>query len=461
MQNADLESFNHAVELANTGRKQEARAILAQLLRTYPNDPNILLWLAFTTEDLNQSRQAIQKARMIDPNYPALAGAESWLAQQEQKQAEQQVPAATVSVDFLLASSTVKAKAEESSSSRQQEKPNDGYEYKAGTFSSSQPGYHSQGYAQPNSNYYQSSGRSVVYEHEQPDFFGRIALGWQFLKQAVGMARENPGLVLPSLYALGANVLIGLFLGLPLAIIYSSSKNSRTDFVLYAALFLVVLLNYMVTYFFSAVTIHLVHQHITSGQTDKKRAWAAANNNGISILMVAAVSALVSTIRSAIRRQRRGVFGLIASMIIGFIERVWTTATFFILPAIVLEDRKMGDAVGRATYIMRSNLLQLGIGYVGLALVSNVLGFMTMIISVGLALLIFLALAKASLIAALILAGLIIMITLALTMAFQSYLKIAYYTCLFKWACDSEKQGSYAEAPAPLHAILASRAYSY
>lgn len=459
MQSADLESFNQAVVLANAGRKQEARTILAQLLGNYPNDPNVLLWFAFTTEDLNQSRQAIQKVRFFDPNHPTLPGAESWLAQQE---ALPKAQAASVSVDFLLASSTVANSTEKAS--RPYEKKldsSDSYTYNNSSYSQQSSQNHSYSQATQQSSQQAPQPTAFYYQQERPDFFGRLALGWQFLKQALILAKENPGLVLPSLYALGANTLIGLFLGLPLAIFYSSNKNSRGDYVIYIALFLVLLLNYLVTYFFSAVTIHLVYQHLTSGQGDKKQAWAAANNNGITILIVAAVSALVATIRTAIRNQRRGVVGLIARMVIGFIERLWTTATFFILPAIVLEDRKLGDAVGRATYIMRSNLLQLGVGYIGLALLSNLLGFITMLGALGVAFLIFITLVKASLLAALILAGLVIIITLALTTALQSYLKIAYYTCLFKWACDSEKQGSFAQAPAILHSVLARRAYNY
>jgi hypothetical protein len=450
MQPAELEKFNQAVALAQAGRKQEARSLLAELLRTYPNDPNVLLWFAFTTDDLNQSRLALEKVRALDPANPALPGAESWLAQQ-------QAAMAPASVDFLL-SSTAKPEP-------QTETPNDGYEYKTGNFSQSQGSYQGQGYGQYNGSeagYYQQSYRpTVMYQQERPDFFGRIGLGWQFMSQAIGMARENPGLIMPSLYALGANVLIGLLLELPLAFAYSSSRSNRNDILIYIALFLVLLLNYLVTYFFSAVTIHLVHQYITTGQGDKKLAWAAANNNGMAILMVAAVSALIATIRSAVRTQRRGLGRWIANLIIGFIEGIWTTATFFILPAIVLEDRKMGDAVGRATYIMKSNLLQLGVGYVGIAFISRLVGFITMLTALGLAFLIFITLAKASILAALILAGLVIVVTLALTTAFQSYLKIAYYTCLFKWAADTEKLGSYAQAPAPLHAVLASRVYSY
>jgi hypothetical protein len=78
----DLEKFNTAVELANAGHKKEARSRLAELLRAYPNDANVLLWFAFTSTNPVQSRLALNKVRVLDPDNPSLPGAESWLNQQ-------------------------------------------------------------------------------------------------------------------------------------------------------------------------------------------------------------------------------------------------------------------------------------------------------------------------------------------------------------------------------------------
>lgn len=443
MQGAELEKFNQAVALANAGRKAEAQAILAQLVTLYPEEPNVLLWYAFTSDDLSQAEIAIERVRLLNPLNPALPQAESWLAQQLTANSP-------VSPDSLVAARSKNVSDSQNASSQAQ---NQGQNYNS---------YQEQAYnSASTSNANWQRPPVVAYRQEQPGFFGRIGLGWQFMKQAFAMARENPGLIKPSLYALGANTLIGLFLGLPVAIMYSSSKTTRDDVLYYFALFLVLILNYLVTYFFSAVTIHLVYQHITTGQSDKKQAWAIANQHTTTILMVAAISAFVATVRTAIRNQRRGIPGMIASLVIGFIESVWTVATFFIVPAIVLENRKLGDAVNRATYIIKSNFLQLSIGYIGVSFVSSLIGFIAILGSLALALLVFLALAKISALIGLVLAGLIVIVSLAVISAFRAYLKISYYTCLFKWAMDTEQQGNYAQAPAPLHAVLAGRAYSY
>ena len=79
----DLEKFNQAVELANSGQKEEARRRLVELMRVYPDDANILLWFAFTTPNRVQSQLALSKVRVLDPRNPSLPGAESWLAAQQ------------------------------------------------------------------------------------------------------------------------------------------------------------------------------------------------------------------------------------------------------------------------------------------------------------------------------------------------------------------------------------------
>jgi hypothetical protein len=78
----DVERFNQAVSLAQEGHKEEARVIIVQLLRTYQNDANLLLWFAFTTPSLTQARLALGKARVIDPGNPILDEAENWLLEQ-------------------------------------------------------------------------------------------------------------------------------------------------------------------------------------------------------------------------------------------------------------------------------------------------------------------------------------------------------------------------------------------
>lgn len=82
---ADLQYFQQAVALAQAGRKAEAHVILTQLAQFHPDDSNLLLWLAFTSNDLAQSRALLERLMVLDPANPALGGAFDWLKAEEAK----------------------------------------------------------------------------------------------------------------------------------------------------------------------------------------------------------------------------------------------------------------------------------------------------------------------------------------------------------------------------------------
>lgn len=82
----DLTEFNQAVAQAQSGQKSQAHARLLSLAERYPNDTNLLLWLAFTTGDLSQARAFINKIGQLEPNNASLGSARDWLAGEEAKQ---------------------------------------------------------------------------------------------------------------------------------------------------------------------------------------------------------------------------------------------------------------------------------------------------------------------------------------------------------------------------------------
>jgi hypothetical protein len=87
MQPADLIQFNQAVEQLNSGTKAEAYRQIKQLSSKYPDDPNVLLWLAFTSPDLKESEDAIQRISLLDPSNQNLNAARTWLQNEKAKSA--------------------------------------------------------------------------------------------------------------------------------------------------------------------------------------------------------------------------------------------------------------------------------------------------------------------------------------------------------------------------------------
>jgi hypothetical protein len=78
MQPQDFDRFHQAVSLAQNGQKAAAHAQLGDLARIYPNDPNVWLWLAFTSSNGEVARVALDRVGQLDPANASLAGARQW-----------------------------------------------------------------------------------------------------------------------------------------------------------------------------------------------------------------------------------------------------------------------------------------------------------------------------------------------------------------------------------------------
>ncbi len=85
---SDLELFQHAIKLANSGQKTVAYQQLLALYRinNNQNDTNLVLWLAFTTPNLTEAEQAVDWASTLAPNDPNVASARNWLEAEKARQ---------------------------------------------------------------------------------------------------------------------------------------------------------------------------------------------------------------------------------------------------------------------------------------------------------------------------------------------------------------------------------------
>lgn len=88
----DLAAFDQVVALVQAGQRQEAYVQVKALAKMDPTNTNLLLWLAFTTPDLNQAEMAINKVVVLNPFHPSIASAWEWLASERLKQQTQHRP---------------------------------------------------------------------------------------------------------------------------------------------------------------------------------------------------------------------------------------------------------------------------------------------------------------------------------------------------------------------------------
>jgi hypothetical protein len=290
--------------------------------------------------------------------------------------------------------------------------------------------------------------------------------GWSFLKEAWSMAVKDKDLIKPSIMALVAGFIVSIIF-IPFMVgagILAGGNNNNLvgQIILFVLGAVMIFVQYGVSYIFSAMTIYLVYGYLAEGDGVMSKAWAIVKRDWLDILSLAAASTAVNLVKNQVRGKGRSVG---RNFLSGLIDTVWTEAAFLILPAMVIEDINLKDALKRAGSIIKNNLLLVGISTVGVKTVNGLIGFLLGALGIGLGFGIGFGIISITNTSAfglvsgiglgVIIAGIFIMVATVVT----SYTSTAYHTCLYLWARDVEKSqasGSNAPvlAPGPLAAVL-------
>jgi hypothetical protein len=287
--------------------------------------------------------------------------------------------------------------------------------------------------------------------------------GFAFLKQSWQMAMADKDLIKPSIYALLAGFIVTLISLIPIGLAgFFLNQFAIGRAIIYIMSALLIFVQYTVTYIFSAMTIYLIYGYLAEGDGKMEKAWAIVRRDFLDILSLAAASTVVNLIKGFVKgKGKSGGRNFLA----GLIDTIWTEATYLVLPAMVIEDINLKDGLKRATQIVKSNLLLVGISTVGVKTITGLIGFL--LGGLGIALGLGVGLGIVSLTSANVF-GLIAGVSLGILIAtpfilvatvITSYTATAYHTCLYLWARDVEhaqQTGQPAEiaAPAPLAAVL-------
>ncbi|MCL4561561.1 MAG: hypothetical protein M1281_13230 [Chloroflexi bacterium] len=287
--------------------------------------------------------------------------------------------------------------------------------------------------------------------------------GFTFFKQAWQMARADPDLIKPSIYALITVVLVTI-VGAGLIILPATLLSDHPAGPLLAGFFGILLIfsQLAVGYIFSAMTVHLVFSYLGEGDGCMDRAWAIVRRDWLDLLSLAAVSTVVSLIKRLLQGKRSSG---VRSQIGGIVGALWNEATYLILPAMVIENLGLKDGLLRTAQIVRDNLLLMGVSMIGVRLVNGLIGLVLGAAGIALGIGAGMGIAAitqgaplgtvAALAAGILVAGLLIAVAIVLA----SYNATAYHTCLYLWAREVERSRQpdhpgAAEPPAPLAAAM-------
>ena len=287
--------------------------------------------------------------------------------------------------------------------------------------------------------------------------------GWNFLLQAWKMAMADKDLLKPSLYTLVAGFIVSIIGIIPIILVAMLLDSSSTVGQVFMGLFSVVLVfaQYSVTYIFSAMTVKLIYDYLTNGDGQMDQAWSMVQREWPNILSLAAASTLVNLVKNAIRGNGRNR-NFIGEAIANLIDTVWTEATYLVLPIMVIEETNLQDGLKRATYIVKNNLLLIGISTVGVRWITGLIGFVLAVIGLLLGFGIAFPVISIAGSSSILVIGAVVVGVLVASLFFMaanvitSYTLTAYHTCLYVWARNTEQAGSTAPAaiPAPLASVL-------
>src|SRR5690606_17083587 len=177
--------------------------------------------------------------------------------------------------------------------------------------------------------------------------------GWSFIKAAFAMARENKKLLAPSIYQVLVSILY--WAGWIAAIIAMDPQWSDGTWAVVGAIS--TFGSFLIFYFFCGMTVNMIDVHLKGGTPSLGDGARDAGKNFVAIVFLA----LVSTVIELFARAARDNDSIVGKIIAGIIEAIWTTLSFLLLPAIIIEDAGFGAAMKRVRELHKGNLLLIGI----------------------------------------------------------------------------------------------------
>lgn len=268
-----------------------------------------------------------------------------------------------------------------------------------------------------------------------------LSKGWTFIKHALAMAKHGR-LLVPSMLQV-TTILIYYAVWLVVLITKAPQWSDVTWGIVGAVAMFGSLL---ISYFFCGVTVNMVDVHLRGGEPSLRDGLADARKNLLAIIYLSLVSTIIGTLTSMARDSN----SLIGKIVGGIVDAIWTTLTFLLLPTIIIEDAGFGDALRRVRELHSGHKLLVAVGEVGVRAILMLFGFVVSLVLFGA---IFFAVTHRST-GAIIVALVFGAVVLTAFQAFSTFVRMAYYTCLYHYAAAVERDGTTAAPPAPLAAAL-------
>ncbi|MFH1331535.1 MAG: DUF6159 family protein [Actinomycetota bacterium] len=178
---------------------------------------------------------------------------------------------------------------------------------------------------------------------------GRISRTVQLARASWEVLKADKELIaLPLLSLLSTLVVAASFL-IPMAWVGRAETEQNPAWVILPLAFLAYLVLAYITIFFNAALVHAANQRLEGGDPTVGSAVRGAASRAGRLFPWALLSATVSALLRALE-ERAGTLGKVISGIAGM---AWSLVTFLVIPILVIEDLRVGDALRRSTALFK------------------------------------------------------------------------------------------------------------
>lgn len=222
--------------------------------------------------------------------------------------------------------------------------------------------------------------------------FTRFKRSWELGKQSLAVLREEKQLMLLPVMSSIACLLVLASFALPVALLTDWSKvqanvqasdegarNLPMEPWHYALLFLFYFVNFFVITFFNSALVACAIRRFNGEQAGLKYGLQVAASRLPQIAGWALLSATVGVILKAIEERA----GFIGAFVLRLIGMVWTIATFFVVPVLVVEGVGPIQAVKRSVAVLKKNWGETLVCNLGLSSVTLVAVLLGLAVSIG------------------------------------------------------------------------------
>ena len=276
-------------------------------------------------------------------------------------------------------------------------------------------------------------------------FFDSLSRSWRFFTACLRMLADYPLMIVPALLSVLVSLMI---LGAAAGILYltgaweqwQQAEDSSTPWQVYVVMVPAALVAYAAMLSFMGMIAHVVDAYLRGRRATLGQALRDVLQNFPALFYLAVVNTIISLLLSAARKRTRGWAG---RALTDTADRARMVANNLVVPVIMIEDKPFTEALKRAYELFKHSVLDIVVAELGLLLFNRIVGFVFALVAVSV-LVVGVSMGPAFMAVGIAAVVGLLLITAALT----SFIRTAYFTCLYLWAAAMEALGT-EEVPAP------------